>query len=129
VHRWLVYRREVMHTPLRALAEEIGISKSGLDQFYKQSSYPGKVWPKLREWYVRDRTKHRDRPLDTPDELIGLMPRFDGIPASELPGAMRQTAVFYRNVYESRNLPVPSWIDSIYGWADYFEEQIHREET
>jgi hypothetical protein len=118
-----VYRREVMHTPLRTLAEEIGISKSGLDQFYKQSSYPGKVWPKLREWYVKDRTKHRPPPRDTPDELISLMPLFGGIPLEELPDAMRETTASLRHSYESRRLPVPGWIGGISGWADYFEEQ------
>ena len=124
VHQWLVYRREVMHTPLRTLAEEIGISKSGLDQFYKQRSYPGKVWPKLREWFVKDQTKHRGTPRETPDELIELMVNLRSLPVQELPGAMREAAAFYRGVYERRNLPVPDSIDSISGWGDYFEEEI-----
>lgn len=118
-----------MHTPLRALAEEIGISKSAVDQFYKQSSYPGKVWPRLREWYMNDRASRRELPRDTPDELISLMPLFDGIPLEELPDAMRKTAAVLRSVHEGRDRPPPQWISSIYGWADYYEEQSRAEQN
>ena len=48
VHDEVVYRREVMRTPVRALATEIGVSKSAVDKFHKLRTHPGKLWPKLR---------------------------------------------------------------------------------
>src|SRR6476620_2946858 len=59
VHERLVYRREVMRTPIRALAEEIGISKSGVDHFYRRRA-PGKNWPRLRDWYMGQRARERE---------------------------------------------------------------------
>ena len=87
------------------------------------------MWPKLREWYVKDLAKSRIRPLDTPEQLLDVIPALHALPFDELPGAMRETTASLRHSYESRGLPVPGWISSIYGWADYLEKENPREQS
>lgn len=121
VHERLVYRREVTRTPLRTLAEEIGISKSGLDQFYKSQSYPGKSWPKLRDWCMREREKHLDDYQTPPEELLrSALHTFSGFPRQRRVQAMRAVAEQYRSLYAEMELPVPAWVTML---ADVAERE------
>jgi hypothetical protein len=49
IRRLAQQRRESV--PLRALAEEIGISHGALDAFLKGSKPNVRTWPKLQAWY------------------------------------------------------------------------------
>ena len=121
VHGHLVYRREVTRTPLRTLAEEIGISKSGLDQFYKSQSYPGKSWPKLRNWYMEQRKRPVDDPQSPPEQiLLSALHTFSGFPKQRRIEAMRETAEHYRLLCTRMKLPVPAWVTML---ADVAERE------
>ncbi|HEX8245026.1 MAG TPA: hypothetical protein VF541_16065, partial [Longimicrobium sp.] len=93
VHQWLVYRREVTRTTVRALAEEIGISKTGVDAFYKSESYPSKSWPKLRNWYMQQRKQRVDDDPQSPPEqiLLSVLHTFSSFPKQRRIEAMRET--------------------------------------
>jgi len=113
VHERLVYRREVMRTPIRALAEEIGISKSAVDHFYRRRA-PGKNWPKLRDWYMGQRARQRDE-YQTPPEnhLLSVLHTFSTFPRDRRAEAMRVTAENYRALNTAMGLPVPQWVEML----------------
>jgi AcrR family transcriptional regulator len=124
VHQWLVYRREVTHTPVRTLAAEIGISKSAVEHFYKSRTYPGKNWPKLRDWYVRNRAeKQREYQTDPRETVMAALFTFDHFPVNRRPVAMRRIAEQYKALYDEMELPVPEWVDLLTKLADDYERR------
>jgi hypothetical protein len=84
-------RDRVADSSLRAVADEIGMSKSGLDSFIKgRTPYSG-TRPKLFAWYVHNR--HPDSGSVAPDEVdaaITLLERYMQSVGSE---AVRQRRV------------------------------------
>jgi hypothetical protein len=106
-----VYRREVLRTPVRTLAVEIGISKSAVDKFYRLRSHPGKNWPKLRDWYMRTRRSQTEE-YQTPPELIlasALMTLTD-VPNSQRAHAVSIIAENYRAMFAELKVPMPDWV-------------------
>ena len=120
VHQWLVYRREVTRTPVRALAAEIGISKTAVDEFYKQQSYPGKIWPKLRDWYMGQRERRLDDYQTPPEEiLLSSLHTFATVPKGVRGKVMRDIAESYRAVFTRHRLPVPEWVRLLTDTAEH----------
>ncbi|HSU15646.1 hypothetical protein [Longimicrobium sp.] len=111
MHDRVVYRREVMRTPIRTLAAEIKISKSAVDAFYKSRTYPGKVWPKLRDWYMGQRERQLDD-YQTPPEnhLLSALHTLSTFPRERRAEAMRVMAENYRSLNQAMGLPVPEWV-------------------
>lgn len=118
VHEWLVYRRDVTRTPIRTLAAEIGISKSAVDHFYHRRS-PAKNWPRLRYWYMAQRTRRAEE-YQTPPEnhLLSALHTFSTFPRERRPEAMRVIAENYRALNASMGLPVPEWVELLAEMAD-----------
>jgi hypothetical protein len=120
VHAELVYRREVMRTPIRTLAAEIGISKSAVDEFHKRLSYPGKIWPKLRDWYMRThhRMKHEEYQTPPEEHLMSALHVLSTFPREHRAQAMRAMAETHRSLNESIGLPVPEWVGMLSDLAE-----------
>jgi len=112
VHAWVVYRREVMHTPLHTLEAEIGISRSAVNKFYRQRSNPIKNWPKLRDWYIRTRGAKVDE-YQTPPELMvaSALQLVSQLPNSRRPSALRATVEHFRAIHAG--LPIPEWVEML----------------
>lgn len=119
VHEYLVHRREVLRTPIRALEAEIGISRGAIDNFHKRKATPGKNWPKLRDWYMATRAKHIDE-YQTPPELMvaGALQTLSLLPNSIRPEALRATAEHYRKLHESLKIPQPEWVGMLIELAE-----------
>ena len=117
MHAWVVYRREVMRTPLRTLADEIGISKSAVDRFHQLRSHPGKNWPKLRDWYMRTHATRRHE-YQTPPELMvaSAMQLLSAVPSESRASAMQATVEHYKQIYAG--LPHQEWIQMLAELAD-----------
>jgi hypothetical protein len=119
VHEWLVYRREVTRTPLRTLATEIGIPKSTVEKFYKEKFRPSKVWPKLRDWYMRDRqNRHADYRTPPEDMVMRAASIADDIPAAMRGATLRDLAAFCRERFEKSNVPCPEWVEMLAALAE-----------
>jgi len=117
VHALVVYRREVMRTPVRTLAAEIGISKSAVDKFHKERSHPGKLWPRLRDWYMRTHaTKHDE--YRTPPELMvaSALQLVSQVPKDLRAAAIRATAEQLKAFHPV--MPDPNWIEMLSEIAD-----------
>lgn len=111
VHEWLVYRHEVVRTPFRTLAAEMDLPKSTVQQFYARKSYPYKIWPKLRRWYVADR-QARTTDDEPPDLLVqSALYILSGAPNATRPKFIRKLVASFREMYAAEKLPVPQWID------------------
>jgi hypothetical protein len=109
VHAWVVYRREVMRTPVRTLAGEIGISKSSLDKFHKERCRPGKLWPRLRDWYMRTRGTKTDEYQTPPDLMVAsALQLLSTLPNERRAVAMRALAEQMKGLHAG--LPTPEWI-------------------
>ncbi|HSU15647.1 hypothetical protein [Longimicrobium sp.] len=110
VHDRVVYRRDVMRTPIRTLAAEIGISKSAADHFYKHRS-PEKNWPKLRDWYMGQRERQLDDYQTPPEEILfSSLHTFVTVPKGMRGEVMRDVAESYRSIFLKHRLPVPDWV-------------------
>ncbi|HEX6161701.1 MAG TPA: hypothetical protein VF111_16110, partial [Thermoanaerobaculia bacterium] len=119
VHRWLVYRREVLRTPVRTLAAEIGISKSAVDRFYKLRSHPGKNWPRLRDWYMGMRNTEVEE-YQTPPELTlaSALHTLAEVPSNQRAHALRVTAENFRALFGELKMPMPEWVRMLSDVAD-----------
>jgi hypothetical protein len=119
VHEWLVYRREVLRTPLRTLAAEIGISRSAVDKFHRLRSHPGKNWPKLRDWYMAARATKIEE-YQTPPELMvaGALQTISLLPNSKRAEALRIVADNYRALHTRLNEPLPEWVQMLTDLAE-----------
>jgi DNA-binding Lrp family transcriptional regulator len=122
VHAWLVHRHEEMRTPFRDLAKEIGLPKSTVQKFYQQKSKPGKIWPKLRNWYVENRamkTQRKEAYRTHPHTIImSAMMTLVHVPLSERPASMREMAEAMKKIHEARGLPCPEWVTQFAEAAD-----------
>jgi hypothetical protein len=114
VHAEVVYRREVVRTPMRTLAAEIGISRSAVEQFHKQRSRPGKNWPRLRDWYMRTRGTKSDE-YQTPPELMvaSALQTLSGLPNAKRAQALRVVAETYRGLFIDLKEPLPEWVQML----------------
>ena len=111
VHAWLVYRREVTHTPIRTLAAEIGISKSAVDDFYKHRNDPARIWPKLRDWYMRTYRSSMAGYKTPPDvQIIGAHSLFLEVPEAGKEQALRQLVESLKVIYAAQHLPLPEFV-------------------
>jgi hypothetical protein len=117
VHAWVVFRREVMRTPLRTLADEIGISKSAVDRFHKLRSHPGKNWPRLRDWYMRTRGTKPDE-YETPPELMiaSALQLLSTLPSDRRASVMRAMVESFTTGHAG--LPLPEWVGMFSNLAD-----------
>jgi hypothetical protein len=115
VHAWLVYRREVTHTSVRGLAAEIGISKSMVETFYKQKSHPARIWPKLRDWYMRTRNATPSGGYTTPPiiQLIGALELVESFPGPARARAMRALANWIRETAQAERVPLPRVVEML----------------
>ncbi len=120
MHDWVAYRREVMRTPLRTLAAEIGITRSALDRFHKQGSRPAKNWPKLRDWYMRTRESRAPDEYQTPPEelLASALHMLTSVPNSKRPYAVRSTVEHLQGMFAELELPLPEWVPMLAALAD-----------
>ena len=106
-----MYHREVLQTPLRRLAAQIGISKSAVDKFHKDGVRPGKNWPRLRDWYMAtSQTRARDQ-YQTPPQLMvdTVLFSVSGLPLDRRAAALRTLVKDHREFYAG--LPTPEWLD------------------
>lgn len=127
VHEWLVYRHEVTRTPFRTLAAEIGIPKSTVQKFYKEKFRPSKVWPKLRDWYMRDRQNRHAEYRTPPEDMVMSAVRIvDEIPAAMRGANLRDLAEFCREMFEKSNVPCPEWVGMLAALA---EEQSNADDS
>ncbi|HEU4559803.1 MAG TPA: hypothetical protein VFS20_18270 [Longimicrobium sp.] len=119
MHEWVAYRREVMRTPSRTLAAEIGISRSAVDKFHRLRSPPGKNWPKLRDWYMATRTTKIDE-YQTPPELMvaSALQTLSWLPNSKQAQALRIIAETYRAICVDLKEPLPEWVQMLADLAD-----------
>ncbi|HET7461022.1 MAG TPA: hypothetical protein VFJ82_07230 [Longimicrobium sp.] len=115
----IVYRREVLKTPIRALEAEIGISRTAIDHFHKRKSTPGKNWPKLRDWYVANRAKHLDE-YRTPPELMvaSALQILSLLPGSKRTQALTDMAGYLKNLHVKLKEPQPEWVKMLTELAD-----------
>jgi hypothetical protein len=121
VHEWLVYRRDVVRTPIRKLAAEIGISKSAVDHFYRHWS-PEKNWPKLRDWYMGQKERQLDDYQTPPDEILfSSLHTLVTVPKGMRGVVMRDVAESYVAIFTKHRLPVPEWVRMLTSTA---EEEI-----
>ena len=68
--------QRVGRSSLRSVADEIGISKSGLDSFVKGREPYSKTRAKLAAWYARERQRDQDfRPEDV-DAAIAVLAHY-----------------------------------------------------
>lgn len=114
----MVYHREVLQTPLRTLAAQIGISKSAVDKFHKDGVRPGKNWPRLRDWYMATRqTRARDE-YQTPSQLMvdTVLFSVSGLPRDRRAAALRKLVEDHREFHAG--LPTPDWIEMLADLAD-----------
>ena len=111
VHEYVVYRREVLKTPIRTLEAEIGISRTAIDHFHKRKSTPGKNWPRLRDWYMANRMKQVEE-YQTPPELMvaGALQTLSLLPNSKRAEALRDMAGYFRNLHAKLKEPQPEWV-------------------
>jgi hypothetical protein len=112
VHDWVVYHREVLQTPLRTLAAQIGISKSAVDKFHRNGARPGKNWPRLRDWYMATRAT-KPSEYRTPPELMvaSVLQSLSDLPRSERAAALRSSVEYHRSLRSGR--PTPEWIEML----------------
>ena len=119
VHEWLVYRREVTRTPFRTLAAEIGIPKSTVEKFYKEKFRPSKVWPQLRDWYMRNRqSRHSDYRTPPEDMVMSALRVVDDFPAALRVAKLRHLADVYREMFAADGLPCPEWVGMLAARAE-----------
>ena len=71
-------RQRVDQTSLRAVADEIGVSKSGLDSFLQGREPYSKTRLKLTAWYMRQRHPDGGTPIlaSEVDAAIALLERY-----------------------------------------------------
>jgi hypothetical protein len=123
VHAWLVHRREVTHASIRALAAEIGISKSAVEGFYKHRNDPARIWPKLRDGYMRNYRSSMAGYKTPPDVLLisahNMLLEF---PEAERPDALRDLVGHLKDLYRSRNYPLPEFIAMLESEAEGRQE-------
>lgn len=118
----MVHRREVMRTPIRTLADEIGISKSAVDKFHKKRSDPGKLWPKLRDWYMRTHGTKSDEYQTPPGLMVAsALQTLSQLPNAKHASALRATAEHFRTLYADPKEPLPEWIQTLFDLADQEE--------
>ncbi|HET7463832.1 MAG TPA: hypothetical protein VFJ82_21430 [Longimicrobium sp.] len=117
VHALVVYRREVMRTPVRTLAAEIGISKSAVDKFHKERAHPGKLWPKPRDWYMRTHAIKHDE-YQTPPELMvaSTLQMLSQVPKDRRATAIRATVEHLKVLHAG--MPPLEWIEMLSEIAD-----------
>ena len=119
VHDWLVYRHEVTRTTFRALAAEIGIPKSTVQKFYKEKFRPSRIWPKLRDWYMRDRhNRHAGYRTPPEDMVMRAVSSLEEFPAAMRVAKLRHLAAVYREMFEAEKLPCPEWVGMLAALAD-----------
>jgi hypothetical protein len=108
-----------MRTPSRALAAEIGISRSAVDKFHRLRSHPGKNWPKLRDWYMATRATKIDE-YQTPPELMvaSALQTLSLLPNSKRAQALRSTAAHYQALHAELKEPLPEWVQMLADLAD-----------
>jgi len=118
VHDEVVYRREVVRTPLRTLAAEIGVSKSAVDQFHKLRSHPGKLWPKLRDWYMRTRhSRAREEYQTPPEELVAsALHTLSMLPNDRRAAALDATVEHFKAIHAG--MPMPEWVHMLADLAE-----------
>ena len=111
-----MYRREVLRTPLRTLAAEIGISRSAVDKFHRLRPHPGKNWPKLRDWYMATHATKVEE-YQTPPELMvaSALQLLSQLPNSERAHGLRVIAEDLRTLHGE---PQPEWVQMLIDLAE-----------
>jgi hypothetical protein len=114
VYDWVIYRREVTETAIRVLAKEIGIPKTTLEEFAAGHTNPHKIWPKLRDWYIKDRQRPPDETPSRPEEIIlSILHTLGTIPHHRRAEAMLLIAERYRTLHQQIGIPVPTWVEML----------------
>jgi hypothetical protein len=111
VRAWALIR--LRDSSLRALQAEMDIAKSSVDKFVKRQALPGKIWPKLRHWYLHD-PHRRACPSDRDaDMALLVLESLADLPGERLPDALVAVAAFYEELHRRARAPVPAWTQSL----------------
>lgn len=102
--------RRKQGTAVRALADEIGISKSALHALSEnRSEY--KVWSRITKWYLEDRVKRQgELPDDVTDFGMVALQVLNNIPEAERERALREYAEFLKDLHDRALAPYPDWL-------------------
>lgn len=124
VHALLTYHREVLRRPVRALAAEIGISKSAVERFHKERPHPGKLWPRLRDWYIQMRQTQAREAYQTPPQLLvdSMLLGIEQLPSSQRSHALRVLAETWRSLYAESKTPPAEWVQRLADLAEHDSE-------
>jgi hypothetical protein len=109
-----------LRTSLRAIAAEIGISKSSVDalvtSFHERREMPGprkKTWAKLRQWYLREKYAEEGTLQDPVDMSILLHELLATIPEGRRHEALTRTVAHFRDLYDAAKTPRPAWLQTL----------------
>ncbi len=117
-------------SPLRPLANEVGISKSALDGLIRaynegrEMPTPHKTWQKLKDWYLAQK-QNEPGPLDDPVD-VGLLAvkMLDDLPDAERDQGVRELIEATRQIYERRQIPPPAWVARLIEALDEPREEL-----
>ena len=109
-------------TAVRALADEIGISKSALHALSEnRSEY--KVWSRITRWYLEDRVKRQgELPDDVTDFGMVALQVLNNIPEAGREHALREYAEFLKGLHDRALAPYPDWLVRLLARLDGAEE-------
>lgn len=120
VRAWVEFR--LVETSLRDLAEEVGVAKSSVDKFVKGESLPGKNWPKLRYWFLRDRRARSATLQDAGEMALLVLEALQNVPTARRRDAIVRTVEHFEAVHRDTFAPRPAWIEALHGLADTHAE-------
>ena len=112
----LVARRHREGQSLRALAKEIGVSKSAVDALVQAHDrlrpmpQPHVTWPRLRKWYIDARPPAEDGTEEPDDMALAAGQLLADIPAAVRPAATSELIGLVGAVYDKFDAPRPDWL-------------------
>lgn len=112
----LVARRHREGQSLRALAKEIGVSKSAVDALVQAHDrlrpmpQPHVTWPRLRRWYVAQRSPAAGGTVEPADMALVASRFLVDIPAAVRPAATTELLEAVGTVYDHHEIPRPDWL-------------------
>lgn len=105
---WLVVRSN--DSSYRALAAEIGISKSSVEKLVNEGQLPRGNLVKLIRWFLKDRRARYGAVPDDEYMEVAVLESLRSLAEADRPAALRQTVEHYERLHDEHRAPRPAWL-------------------
>jgi hypothetical protein len=128
----LVAQRHKGGQSLRALAKEIGVSKSAVHGLVKAHDrersmpQPHVAWPRLRTWYLRERLVSAGGLQEPIDMALAADQMLGDIPAADRPAATTELLSTVGQLYDRFATTRPAWLRRLLDPGDAAEPSAPR---